>query len=332
MIDIQPSTAVVTPSFGTYANGELCFTADTSGLYAITLIADETCGSDTCQVLFNVNIGSGATISCPASQSLFIAQPDSICIPVGINGTGVSVTLSPFGSYQSGNICFPADTSGHYEINIVATAACGSDSCVVVVDVVINDNPIAVDPPSPVDTFMCSSDQICYQFEASDVNGGPLVWSRLSGDGTVNSDGLWCFNASANNSYSVNAVVTDSSGAADTVSLTYNIVLNAEPVIAFGNDTTIQMCVGAELCFDYTTSDVNNNITTETLLFGVGTINTVDDNVCFTPDTSGTYLFVIQAADACGATDIDTLNVTVQFNNAPVVNRSEEHTSELHSH
>ncbi len=320
MIDIQPSTAVVTPSFGTYTNGELCFTADTSGLYAITLIADETCGSDTCQVFFNVNIGSGATISCPSSQSLFIAQPDSICIPVGINGTGVSVTLSPFGSYQSGNICFPADTSGHYEINIIATAACGSDSCLVVVDVVINENPVAVDPTSPVDTFICSTAEICYQFTASDVNGGSLVWSRLSGDGTVTSDGLWCFNASASNSYSVNAVVTDSSGAADTVSLTYNISLNTNPNVTFGNDTTIQMCVGSELCFDYTNSDIDNNITDETLLSASGVINTVNDNVCFTPDTSGTYLFVVQVTDACGATDIDSLNVTVQFNNAPVVN------------
>ncbi len=326
MIDIQPSTAVVTTSFGTYAGGELCFTADTAGLYAITLIADEACGSDTCQVYFNVSIGSGATISCPTTQSLFICQAEEICVPVGINGSGVSVTVSPIGTYQSGNICFPADTSGHYEISVVATAACGADSCVVIVDVVINENPVAVDPASPVDTVLCVSDQICYQFAASDVDGGSLVWSRLSGDGTVTSDGLWCFNASANNSYTVNAVVTDSCGASDTLSMTYNISVNSDPTIAFGNDTTVHLCSGQELCYTYTTNYLNNNISSELLLTTVGLIDTVANSVCFTPDTSGNYLFVVEAIDDCGATGYDSLYVTVSFNDAPVVNAGADAT------
>ncbi len=347
MIDIQPATAIVTASFGTYTGGELCFTADTSGIYTITLIADESCGSDSCNVVFNVTIGTGATISCPSTQSLFICEADSICIPVGINGADVSVTVSPFGSYQAGNICFPADTSGHYEISVVATTACGSDSCVIVVDVVINDAPIADDPAgqaafasTAIDTFLCAADQICYQFTATDVNGGTLIWSRLSGDGTVSPTGLWCFNASNNmytinatTSYSVVGVVTDSCGASDTLSLTYNVDINSAPLITIGNiplnagaavasvnNNTVQLCSGTTLCFDYSTSDVDNNISSVSLLTPLGILNTVDSTVCFTPDTSGTYLLVMQVTDSCGATGIDSLNVIVEFNDAPIVN------------
>ena len=329
MIGITPSTATVSTSFGTYSAGQLCFNADTSGLYAITIIADETCGSDTCEVLFNVTIGSGATISCPSAQSMFICQPDSICIPVGINGSGLSVSVSPIGSYQSGNICFPADTSGHYEINVVATATCGADSCVVVVDVVVNSNPIAVDPSSPIDTFLCTTGEICYQFDASDVDGGSLVWSRLSGNGTVTPNGLWCFNASANNSYSVTAVVTDSCGASDTLTLTYNVSVNVAPIITWvvppsapsaSADVTVQLCSGMELCYNYTASDGNNNIVSETLLSGFGTIDTVNNNVCCTPDTTGSYVLMIQTTDGCSLTDVDTLVVDVVFNNAPIAN------------
>ncbi len=349
MIDVLPASATVTTSFGTYTNGELCFNADTSGVYVITLIADEACGSDTCEIIFNVNIGSTVSINCPAPQSMLVCAADSICIPVGINGSAVSVSVSPFGTYQSGNICFPADTSGLYEISIVATTPCGSDSCVVVVDVVINDNPVAVDPSGPappvynataIDTFICNPDQICYQFTATDVNGGTLIWSKLSGDGTVTANGLWCFNAANNiytinpsTSYTVSAVVTDSCGAEDTLSLTYNVNINSPPVVTigtvafnagvtstFGNSNSVQVCSGTNLCLNYTATDVDNNIATETLLSAFGTINTVDKKVCFTPDTSGTYLFVVQATDSCGATGIDSLYLTVQFNDAPIVN------------
>ncbi|MEA2030215.1 MAG: hypothetical protein U9N55_01285, partial [candidate division Zixibacteria bacterium] len=194
-LNITPDSASVSVSYGIYDAGAVRFFADTSGTYNIEVIANTQCGADTCELTFNVEIGQAATINCPAQQDFFVCETDTICVPVSINGSGLTVTVSPIGTYDAGNVCFPADTSGHYEIHILAETACGDDSCVVVSDVTINSSPVADDPGSAVDTFMCAAAQICYQFSASDVDGGALTWSRLSGAGSVDANGNWCFDA-----------------------------------------------------------------------------------------------------------------------------------------
>ncbi len=310
---ITPASAAVSVSSGVYSNGTLCFLADTAGIYVIDVIAEETCGADTCRLVFNVDIGQAASIDCPAPSSRFICEPGTICVPVGIYGSDVTVSVSPIGSHSSGNLCFPADTSGHYEIEIIASSACGTDTCLVVVDVSINNAPVAVDPPTPVDTFMCSSGQICYQFAASDADGDALTWMRLSGDGTVTADGLWCFSANGGGTRSVVVVVSDSCQAADTTTLQYDITINSEPLVTLGNDTTIFLCDGASYCFSYGIADAENNVILEQLLSGNGTIDTVANEICFTPATSGSYQFVAGATDACGAVGADTINITVEI-------------------
>jgi len=216
LLDISPATAIVTVSHGVYDNGQLCFYADTTGTYEITVIASTTCGADTCDLTFNVNIGQAAEIDCPDPQEIFRCEVGTVCIPVGVMGTGTTVTVLPIGTYSGGNLCFTADTSGHYEITFIAATSCGTDTCIVEADITINSAPVATDPASPVDTFICDPAQICYQFTATDTDGGTLTWSRLSGNGTVSNDGLWCFNAASGGTYSVTARVTDTCGASAT--------------------------------------------------------------------------------------------------------------------
>jgi len=319
MLDITPTTVTVTTSLGSYNNGQLCFYADTSGIYTSQVVATSGCGADTCQVVFNVNIGAVAQITCPDPANIFMCQADTVCLPVSINGSGVNVSVSPIGSYSAGNICFAADTSGHYELKVVASTNCGSDSCMVVADVEINSPPVAVNPPASIDSFVCSATQVCYQFSSSDINGGSLVWSRLSGIGTVNAAGLWCFDATGNGSYAVTAMVVDSCGAADTVNMTYNITVDNAPEIAFGNDTTIFLCNIDSVCIPYTLSDADNNIESVELIAGNGFIDTLTSQLCFMPTSVGDYRFIIKAVDSCQLDDVDTINVTIGFNNAPIV-------------
>ncbi|RKX26788.1 MAG: hypothetical protein DRP45_02610, partial [Candidatus Zixiibacteriota bacterium] len=251
-IDITPASATVSVSDGVYENGELCFYADASGSYVIRIIAQATCSADTCDVTFDVEIGQGAQIDCPDPQSLFLCESQPVCIPVGVVGSGATVTVSPIGTYDAGNVCFLADTSGHYVIEVIAATPCGTDTCEVVADIAMNSNPVAVDPATPVDTFLCNQDQICYQFAANDVDGGTLAWARLSGDGTVTTDGLWCFDANSDGTYSATVTVADECGAADTTSLTYTVEVNQEPVFAFGNDTTVFRCESSQICLPFT--------------------------------------------------------------------------------
>ncbi len=316
---ITPPGATVTTTLGTYSGGQLCFNADTSGTYTARVIASSSCGADTCNISFLVTIGQAAQLNCPGTQTVFVCAPGNVSVPIGVMGAGAVVTVSPIGSYSSGNIVFPADTSGHYVLTVIAATTCGADTCQVVADVTINSRPVAVNPATPKDTFVCASANICYQFSASDINGGTLTWSKLTGSGTVSPTGQWCFTAGATGAYSVLAAVTDPCGASDTVTLTYNVTINSAPTIAFGNDTTLALCPGGSACLPYTLTDVNANVTLEELVSGSGTINTGANTVCFSPASAGMYTFIVKATDACGATDQDTIHVTVTIGEVPVV-------------
>jgi hypothetical protein len=309
---ITPDSADISVSYGEYIDGQLQFFADTSGTYLITVIAGVQCGADTCEMTFNVEIGELALIDCPDPSSEFLCQAENICRPLGIYGAGAQVTVNPIGDYSSGNLCFFADTAGHYAIEVIATTDCGADTCLVEVDVTINSAPVMIDPDTPVDTFLCATDQICYQFAATDDDGHALTYTRLSGDGSVTSDGLWCFNSNDGGDFTVMVAVADPCTAADTASLTYHVTVNSAPVVTLGSDTTVFLCEGGDYCFNYDISDGDDNVTLEELSAGVGSIDTNADEVCFTPTGDGTYQFVVRATDACGATGVDTINVTVE--------------------
>ncbi len=319
LLDIEPDGAAVTVSFGTWQDGEYCFKADTSGTYIIDVTATSDCGSDQCQLVFNVVIGQAAEITCPGQQEIFICQPDDICIPISVITPEAVITVTPVGYYNAGNICFPADTSGHYVLNVTATTSCGTDNCTITADVTINTRPVAVDPSTPIDLFICQAQQVCYQFSADDADGQTLVWTKLNGNGAVSTTGEWCFNASATGSYTISAAVADPCGGADTVSLTYNIQMNQAPVLSLGSDQTISLCPGQETCLNYVVSDIDDNLSLVELISGSGVLNGGDQTICFTPASSGIYTFIARATDACGAADLDTVSINVTLGNPPTV-------------
>ena len=325
-VGVAPASATISVSYGSYAAGELCFTADTTGTYVITMIAQETCGADTCQLVFNVDIGQAAQIDCPLPSTQFIYEAGDVCVPVGVFGTDVVTTVSPIGNYSAGEVCFLADTAGHYELTVIASGDCGTDTCLVVVDVTMNTDPIITDPVSPVDTFLCTAATFCYQFDASDIDGGILNYTRVSGDGTVSSDGLWCFTASAAGTYSVVVEVADECGATDQTSLTYNVSLNAAPIIVLGNDTSFFACIPGQICRPYSATDPDDNIDLVEILSGDATVNTGSGTFCFIPATEGTYVFILRVVDVCGLEDLDTIAITIDLNQAPVVDAGADKT------
>ncbi len=309
-LTITPANATVTTTLGTFSGGQLCFNAPASGTYTARVIATAECGADTCDITFNVTVSQPPVLVCPPEQTIFICGPGSLCIAVG--GAPVATyTVTPIGSYVGGNVICPADTSGTYILKVKASTPCGTDSCFITAHVTINSAPVAANPRLPATIFQCTPTEVCTQFTATDINGGTLTWTRLSGSGSVSTSGNWCFTPTGTGTYSVVAQVADSCGAADTVSLSYDIVINGAPSITIAGDTTVNLCTPAQICRSFVTSDPNNNIQSVTLISGSGTIS--GNQICFTPSTGGTYSFIAQVSDSCGVTARDTVHVTVTF-------------------
>jgi hypothetical protein len=140
----------------------------------------------------------------------------------------------------------------------------------------------------------------------------------LSGDGTVTIDGEWCFVVNESGTYTVCAIVSDSCGTADTVCHTYNVTVNTTPDIAFVRSSQEFLCAAGPVCKQYTVTDPDNNGVVEQLLSPFGTIDTAANEVCFDADTSGDYTIIVGATDDCGASDTDTMTITVLINSPPV--------------
>src|SRR5690606_22193942 len=103
-----------------------------------------------------------------------------------------------------------------------------------------------------------------------------------------------------------------------------NVTLNQAPIADAGRDSTVTQCAPAQICWPASCSDPNGNLSTCQWVSGPGTYN--GTNICFTPAASGAYTFILQATDACGATDVDTAVVNVTLNQAPVANAGRDST------
>ncbi|MEW5993960.1 MAG: T9SS type A sorting domain-containing protein, partial [Candidatus Zixiibacteriota bacterium] len=302
---------------GTFDGSQICFTPDTSGTYRFTLRAVDACGeADEDIVQIQVQINSPPVADAGPDDSVFQCFPAQICWPAGCsdpdNNLDSCYLVSGPGTFDGSQICFTPDTAGSYTFVLRAVDSCGeSDLDTAKIIVTLNSTPVADDPATPVDTFMCDPGQVCYQFTADDVDGGTLVWTKLSGDGGVTPGGLWCFDVTADGAYSVVVAVADSCGAADTTTLTYNVTLNSPPLADAGPDDSVFQCFPAQICWPAGCGDSEGNLDSCYLVSGPGSFD--GSQICFTPTGSGSYDFVLKAVDACGEVDYDTAKIDVTF-------------------
>ncbi len=186
---ITPNDAQVTilPA-GTYdpETGTVCVFADTSGSYRITVIAEAQCSSDTCEFTLEVNMIQPPVVICPSEIDtlLCLAQPDTLCIPVEVTGTGVEVNVNPIGYFSAGFVCLPLSEPGEYLIDIVAVNTCGADTCRMTVNVQADQVPVLTLPATltfercPNDTDLVCIDGVF----ATDVEDVATI-TQVCGDG-----------------------------------------------------------------------------------------------------------------------------------------------------
>ncbi len=113
-----------------FDSGMLCLYVEESGLHNMTLIVEAMCGTDTCEFQITATMSQLPSVSTPASIDtlMCLASPTTLCFDAQTSGTGVTVTVSPSGSFSAGVVCVDVDTAGTYNVEIIASNDCGADT------------------------------------------------------------------------------------------------------------------------------------------------------------------------------------------------------------
>ncbi len=315
-IPVVPSDAVITilEEGGTYTNGEFCYYAESSGQYTFTMIADGECGTDTCEVVFNVTVGSPPTITCPTPEPIHLCGPDSISVPLSIIPPDVEVTIQPEAVLANGMLTFYAPAADDYCFEIIATTECGADTCHFCV-------PVTFDAPPVVDiadtsVYLCDLEEICIPFTYDDSDNNVASISVIP-ETYVIADNNICFIPTGEGQYEITVTVTDDCGNESSSSSIVTVGLNQDPLVNI-EDTTVFVCYETSICMPLTFSDPDGLIDSITVA-PPAYIDSAMANVCLPVSEAGEYTVTITVYDDCGSAVTDNAIITATANTAPIV-------------
>ncbi len=130
----------VTVNDAVWAEGQLCFEADTIGTYTFHINATSTdpeCEAAECDLTVVVDFAPEPMILCPeSSPQVQLYGIGDACVDLQIvNATSVTVEGA---TWEDDELCFFADVSGDYEFDVTAEDECGRQvSCQFTVEVVV---------------------------------------------------------------------------------------------------------------------------------------------------------------------------------------------------
>jgi len=330
-VTVSPAEAVirVLPD-GVYRNGWVTFYAGTEGTRCLTIIAETECGADTCGVCVDVTFDNLPQVVLP-DTAVALCAVEEICLPVSVTDADnnlADITVSPaWAALVDEQICFMPEGAGRYEIVVTAVDSCGNRFADTArVDVAVNTPPTVSIPDTTV--FICGPTEVCLPVTASDPDGNivsiatepPAVYDVETG--TV------CLTVMESGTYIVTVTAVDDCG--DSVTTTANIFVSANnpPMVTAPGDTSVTQCDPVEVCLSgIAGSDPEDGVLAVTVTPNIGQFS--DGIYCFLPDTAGVYTLIMTVADACGATDADTVLVTVARGATPVVTCPEPQTAAL---
>ncbi len=281
---------------------EICFTPDTSGQYCARVWVYDECGlSDTAYFCITVETGDFVNIECRIDpDTVNLCTPQEVCVPLNVTGSNFNVTTS-LGSWSDNELCFMADTGGFYQLTVIGTAECNTDTCNVMVEVIITDQ-IIITCPNDTSVILCGPDTLCFDFGIT----GPYTLITGSGSSYINGETV-CLPILSEGQYTTTLIGTGVCSA-DTCSFTVTASFNRSPVITTVEVDPITTCEFTEVCIPITIFDPDGNLASVTT--SVGQIEG-DSVLCFTVESVGTHKIEVIATDSCGAMDKDTAVVVV---------------------
>lgn len=279
------------PGSQTYIAGNL------DSIYTITLIATNSCGSDTIHRTIQVNPNS--------ITAFFNTTITSGCSPLTVTfddfSFGATVVNWEFGDGNVSNLINPTHTytnPGTYIVHDCVNNGCSYDTATTIITVF----------PSPVVAFTASQDTVCLgvpiAFNNQSVNLSSNTWSFGNGDSSILTNPVYTYpNAGT---YTVILVGTSSSNqctSSDTLVVT---VLN-KPTVVFTPSDTVG-CQPLEIVFTDNTTNANFYSWT----FGDGNVSTqFNPTNIFTQ--AGTFTSKLVAISANGCMDSADVNIVVHI-------------------
>jgi hypothetical protein len=277
------------------------------------------CPRDTLTVIVKFRARPVITTIPDTTVTLCKNAPTQLCFPISAATEGEPVTVNQEcgpGSISNGQLCFSAATSGTYTFCFSAADACGGfvrDT--VRFTVVIDDIAPIANAGRDSTLSQCAPQPICRPAGCSSPTGDLSSCEMIAGPGTFNGAQI-CFTPTVSGSYQFVLRASDACGNIDYDTSVVTVTLK-NPPIALVSDTTVTFCVAQQVCIPASCSDPDGDLTSCQLIGGPGVYS--GSNICFTPDTTGTYRFILKATDACGATDLDTGFAVVRLNRRPDV-------------
>ncbi|MGB5106021.1 MAG: FlgD immunoglobulin-like domain containing protein [Candidatus Zixiibacteriota bacterium] len=278
------------------------------------------CPRDTLTVIVKYRARPIITTIADSAITLCKDAPTQICFPVSAATEGEPVPVIQecgIGTINNDQLCFDATTSGVYTFCFAAADYCGGFVYDTVnLSVTIDDVAPIANAGNDSTVTQCVVQPICWAAGCSSPTGDLISCELVSGAGTFDGSRI-CFTPAASGSFEFVLRAGDGCGNFDYDTATVVVTLKNPPV-ALVRDTAVVYCVTQQICISASCSDPDGDLSSCELVSGAGTYN--GTNICFTPDTSGTYRFIIRAIDVCGASDLDTGFAVVTLNRRPNVN------------
>ncbi|MBK7090831.1 MAG: T9SS type A sorting domain-containing protein [bacterium] len=318
--------------------GEVCFLpgALDSAMYQFIIVAYDSCCKsfgfpiddpreilpcprDTLTVIVRYKQRPVITTIPDTTVTLCKNEPATLCFPVtaAVGETAVAVAQEcGIGTISNGELCFEATTSGTYTFCFSAADECGGfvrDT--VKFTVLIDDIAPIANAGRDSTVTLCAPQAICWSAGCSSPTNDMATCEMISGPGTFNGSQI-CFTPTTGGSYQFVLRSSDECGNFDLDTAVIAVTL-LNPPVALVKDTTVVFCVTQQVCIPASCSDPDGDLASCQLIGGPGSYN--GGNICFTPDTTGTYRFILRATDACGASDLDTGFAVVTLNRRPDV-------------
>ncbi len=293
----------VTTSYGTWADNELCFFADTGGYYEITVIGTAECNTDTCIVMVEVLIEDQVILTCPDDTSVSLCEPDTICLDFGIVGPYTLLTANGAAYINGETVCVPILSAGQVTTTLIGTGECNADTCSFTITSTFNNPPVittvAVDPITT-----CEFTEVCVPITIFDPDGN--LESVTSSIGSIEGDSILCFSATSVGTHNIEVIATDSCGATDIDTAVVVVLIGGDATIICPTSITIDTICGPDtICVSAPVSPSGATVT----ITPKGYYNPATGQVCIPTENSETVNIMMVAEALCG---VDTCEFTIQ--------------------